>query len=73
VNTVVPGLVKTGLFEKLGYSTEQRDELFENGAKKLSVGFVATPLDIAEAYLYAVRADYANGTLINIGKCILFE
>ncbi|KIW02600.1 uncharacterized protein PV09_06049 [Verruconis gallopava] len=66
VNTVVPGLVKTELWDKLGKTKEEQQQLFEEGGSKLSVGFVATPEHIAEAYLYAVRADYANGTLIVI-------
>ena len=68
VNTVVPGLVKTELWDKLGHSKEKQEEIFNKGSKDLSVGFVATPTDIAEAYLYTVRADYANGTLVVIGK-----
>ena len=68
VNTVVPGLVKTELWDKQGKSKEEQQEIFEKGAESLPVGFVATPEDIAEAYLYAVRADYATGTLIEIGK-----
>jgi NAD(P)-dependent dehydrogenase (short-subunit alcohol dehydrogenase family) len=68
VNTVVPGLVKTELWDALGHSKEAQEKIFHEGSKKLSVGFVATPDDIAEAYHYAVRANYANGTLIIIGK-----
>ncbi len=70
VNTVVPGLVKTGLLEKLGFDKEAREKTYEKGARDLSVGFVATPEDIAEAYLYTVRADYANGSVVSIGKCL---
>jgi len=66
VNTVVPGLVKTELWDKQGYSKEAQEKLFEERGPKLPVGFVATPDDIAEAYLYTVRADYANGTLVII-------
>ncbi|KAM0323962.1 hypothetical protein ACHAQA_008544 [Verticillium albo-atrum] len=66
VNTVVPGLVKTELWDKLGHSKEKQQEIFEQRGKELPVGFVATPDHIAEAYLYAVRADYANGTLVVI-------
>ncbi|CRK21456.1 hypothetical protein BN1723_012399 [Verticillium longisporum] len=66
VNTVVPGLVKTELWGKLGHSKEKQQEIFEGRGKELPVGFVATPDHIAEAYLYAVRADYATGTLIVI-------
>ena len=68
VNTVVPGLVKTELWDKLGKGKDEQQELFEKGAESLSVGFVATPEHIAEAYLYLVRADYANGTLVHIGE-----
>lgn len=71
VNTVVPGLVKTELWDKQGHTKEQQEKMFENGAEKLSVGFVATPEDIAEAYLYAVRADYMNGSLVIIGECAI--
>jgi NAD(P)-dependent dehydrogenase (short-subunit alcohol dehydrogenase family) len=66
VNTVVPGLVRTELWDKLGHSKEKQEEIFETGAKKLPVGFVATPEDVAEAYLYLVRADYSNGATVVI-------
>lgn len=68
VNTVVPGLVQTELWDKVGSTKEEQQQTFEDGAKRLSVGFVARPEHIAEAYLYIVRADYANGTLVVIGK-----
>lgn len=66
VNVVIPGLVKTELWDKLGKSKEEQKELFEN--TKLPVGFVATPDDIAEAYLYLAKADYATGTSVEIGE-----
>lgn len=68
VNTIVPGLVKTELWHKLGKTKEEQEATFASGSQSLSVGFVATPDDIAEAYLYAVRADYANGTVVIIGE-----
>lgn len=68
VNTVVPGVVKTELWDKQGKSAEEQKLYFEATAKKLPVGFVATADDIAEAYLYCVRADYATGTCVQIGK-----
>jgi len=71
VNTVVTGLVKTELWDKLGYSKEKQEEIFESGAKRLPVGFVATPDHVAEAYLYLVRADYGNGSTVVIGKYFL--
>jgi len=66
VNTVVPGLVKTELWDKQGKTPEEQKEIFDKGSQSLPVGFVATPEDIAEAYLYAIRADYTTGTLIEI-------
>ncbi|KAK5048169.1 hypothetical protein LTR84_005839 [Exophiala bonariae] len=71
VNTVVPGLVKTELWDKQGKTPEEQDEIFTGASSKLPVGFVATPEHIAEAYLYAVRADYATGTLIEIDGGVL--
>lgn len=73
VNTVVPGLVQTELWYKLGKTVEEQKEQYEKVAKRLPVGFVATPEDIAEAYLYAVRADYATGSLIEIGESFVSE
>ncbi|KAH8659358.1 hypothetical protein BGZ60DRAFT_415105 [Tricladium varicosporioides] len=64
VNVVLPGLVKTELWGKLGQSEEKQKETFEK--VNLPVGFVATPDDIAEAYLYLAKADYATGTEVEI-------
>jgi NAD(P)-dependent dehydrogenase (short-subunit alcohol dehydrogenase family) len=69
VNTVVPGLVQTELWDKQGKTKDEQKALFDKASETMPVGFVATPEHIAEAYLYAVRADYATGTLIEIGEC----
>ena len=66
VNVVTPGLVKTELWGKLGKTEEEQKEQFENTS--LPVGFVATPDDIAEAYLYLVKADYSTGENVIIGE-----
>jgi NAD(P)-dependent dehydrogenase (short-subunit alcohol dehydrogenase family) len=63
-------LVKSELWTKMGKTKEQIEEQFAN--TKLPVGFVATPDDIAEAYLYLVKADYATGTVVDIGECRQF-
>lgn len=65
----MPGLVRTELWDKLGQTKEQQKQTFDSTSSKLPVGFVASPDDIAEAYLYAVRADYAGGSIIVIGLC----
>jgi NAD(P)-dependent dehydrogenase (short-subunit alcohol dehydrogenase family) len=67
VNTVAPGWVRTAFWDRAGQSKEEQDAMFEGMAKKLYVGFIATPEDIAESYLYLVRADYANGSIVAIG------
>ena len=64
VNVVTPGLVKSELWDKMGKTKEEQEEQFKN--TKLPVGFVATPDDIAEAYLYLVKATYATGTNVII-------
>ncbi len=69
VNVVTPGLVKTELWGKLGKTEEEQKAQFEKA--NLPVGFVATPDDIAEAYLYLVKADYATGTSVEIDGGVL--
>jgi len=59
VNVVTPGLVKTELWAKMGKTEEEQKQQFEKTS--LPVGFVATPDDIAEAYLYLAKADYSTG------------
>lgn len=71
VNCVVPGVVQTALWDKLGQSKEDQKARFEKEAQNLPVGFVAGEEEIAEAYLYAVRADYATGSLITIGESLV--
>jgi hypothetical protein len=61
--------VQTELWDKL-VSKDTLAGMYEAAASKLSVGFVATAEQLAEAYIYAVRADYANGTTIAIGRSI---
>jgi NAD(P)-dependent dehydrogenase (short-subunit alcohol dehydrogenase family) len=47
VNTVVPALVQTELWDKQGKNKEQQEKEFKEAAERLPVGFVATPGDIA--------------------------
>ncbi|TVY37443.1 Short-chain dehydrogenase/reductase [Lachnellula subtilissima] len=66
VNVVTPGLVKSELWTKMGKTEQEQQDTFEKTS--LPVGFVATPDDIAEAYLYLAKADYATGTSVEIGE-----
>lgn len=72
VNTVVPGFCQTELWDKQGHSKKAQEEVLAKFATELSVGFVGTPEDIAEAYLFFIRANYANGTTVIIGKFSVF-
>lgn len=67
VNAVVPGLCRTELWDRIGHSREAQEEVLVRGERELSVGFVGCPEDVAEAYLFFVRADYVNGTTVVIG------
>lgn len=66
VNTVVPGLVNTELWSKMIPDESERKETFKKHSEKLLVPFVAVPQDIAEAYVYLMRADYSTGTTVLI-------
>lgn len=68
VNTVVPGFCRTELWDKQGHSREVQEEVLAKFATELSVGFVGCPEDVAEAYLFLIRASYANGTTVIIGE-----
>jgi NAD(P)-dependent dehydrogenase (short-subunit alcohol dehydrogenase family) len=65
VNTVVPGLVDTELWDK-NNPKGFREAVIEKASKILLVEKVGTPQDIAEAYIYLLRADYVTGTSIVI-------
>lgn len=43
---VVPGIVQTELWDKMGQSKEQQAESMKKFADSLPVGFVATPEDV---------------------------
>lgn len=63
---MVPRLVKTELWSKTRLSTKAQEERFAKATGPL--GFIATPDDIAEAYLYLAKADYATGTSVELGE-----
>lgn len=68
VNIVIPGYTQTQ-GRKEGKSEAAIEEGAQEKIKQLSVDFVGTPEDVAEAYLYAARANYATGSEILIGEC----
>jgi NAD(P)-dependent dehydrogenase (short-subunit alcohol dehydrogenase family) len=62
VNTVIPGPVETELWDSAGASKE----LLLEGRKRLLVPFVGQPSDVAESYIYFLRADYSTGVTVVI-------
>jgi NAD(P)-dependent dehydrogenase (short-subunit alcohol dehydrogenase family) len=63
VNTVIPGVVETELWDSAGTSKEL---LLEGHRKKLLVPFIGQPSDVAESYIYFLRADYSTGVTVVI-------
>ncbi|KIH87453.1 hypothetical protein SPBR_05338 [Sporothrix brasiliensis 5110] len=61
VNTVLPGMVKTDLWKVL--PDEQRDHFFADMEKRLPVGAMGRPEDVAEAYLWLMKDRFVTGTM----------
>jgi NAD(P)-dependent dehydrogenase (short-subunit alcohol dehydrogenase family) len=64
VNVVSPGWVDTPLFTEL--AGEAKLSLFESLASRLPAGRVATPADIAPAYIFAMESDFTTGQTLQI-------
>jgi NAD(P)-dependent dehydrogenase (short-subunit alcohol dehydrogenase family) len=64
VNAVCAGVVKTPLWS--GMSEEERETLYSDTAKKLPVGRVGEPEDIAETYLYLMQSGFTTGQVVVI-------
>lgn len=64
VNVVSPGWVDTPMFTQL--AGEAKAGLFEDMAARLPAGKIATPADIAPAYIYAMESDFTTGEAIHI-------
>jgi NAD(P)-dependent dehydrogenase (short-subunit alcohol dehydrogenase family) len=64
VNVVSPGWVDTPLFDEL--AGDAKLSLFEGMAARLPVRKIATPADIAPAYIYAMESEFTTGQTIHI-------
>lgn len=64
VNVVSPGWVDTPMFDEL--AGEAKAGYFESMAARLPWGKIATPADIAPAYIFAMESDFTTGQTINI-------
>lgn len=64
VNVVSPGWVDTPLFEQLAGAAKQG--LFDSMAERLPVRKIATPADVAPAYVFAMESDFTTGQTLHI-------
>jgi NAD(P)-dependent dehydrogenase (short-subunit alcohol dehydrogenase family) len=64
VNIVSPGWVDTPMFDEL--VGDAKSGYFEAMAARLPIGRIASPADIAPAYLYAMESDFTTGETIHI-------
>jgi len=59
VNLVVPGIVRTGLWD--GLPPADRDHYFNTIAENIPVHRIGAPEDIAQAYIYLMKQGYCTG------------
>jgi NAD(P)-dependent dehydrogenase (short-subunit alcohol dehydrogenase family) len=64
VNIVSPAWVDTPMFDEL--VGDAKAGYFEAMADRLPIGRIATPADMAPAYLYAMESDFTTGETIHI-------
>jgi NAD(P)-dependent dehydrogenase (short-subunit alcohol dehydrogenase family) len=64
VNAVSPGVVRTTLWSNM--SEADREAMYRQVGAAIPVGRVGEPHDIAQAYLYLMRADFSTGQVITI-------
>jgi NAD(P)-dependent dehydrogenase (short-subunit alcohol dehydrogenase family) len=64
VNSVVPGVVKTNLWNSM--TETDRENLYKSVGDSLLVGRVGEAEDIAEAFLYLMKQKYGTGQNIVI-------
>lgn len=64
VNVISPGWVDTPMFDEL--AGPAKASYFESMAARLPSGRIATPADIAPAYVYAMESDFTTGQTIHV-------
>lgn len=64
VNVVSPGWVDTPLFDEL--AGDAKRSLFEGMRARLPARKIATPADIAPAYIYAMESEFTTGQTLHI-------
>lgn len=64
VNAVSPGVVRSPLWSRM--NDQEREGLYAQTAASLPVGRVGETDDIAQAYLFLMRQQFATGTIVTV-------
>jgi NAD(P)-dependent dehydrogenase (short-subunit alcohol dehydrogenase family) len=64
VNVVSPGWVDTPMWDEL--VGEGKTAMWEQMASQLPAGRIATPADVARAYVYLMESELTTGTILNV-------
>ena len=64
VNVVSPGWVETPVWDAL--MGERKTAAWEQMARRLPVGRIGTPSDLAAAYLFLMENTFATGTTVHV-------
>jgi NAD(P)-dependent dehydrogenase (short-subunit alcohol dehydrogenase family) len=70
VNAVSPGVARTNLWQNM--NSAEREQFYESVAKRLPVGRVGEPQEIAQTYLYLMQQGFGTGqTVVVDGGTVL--
>lgn len=64
VNAVCPGLIKTDIWN--GIPEDQREATWARMTKRLPISRIGEPNEVAEAYLYLMRAGYTSAQVLRV-------
>ncbi|KAF2146746.1 uncharacterized protein K452DRAFT_218961 [Aplosporella prunicola CBS 121167] len=65
INMVSPGAIKTEMWDRMPMPEEHRQKLFEMTAAATTVGRMGRPEDVAEAYIYLMKDQFATGSVVD--------
>jgi NAD(P)-dependent dehydrogenase (short-subunit alcohol dehydrogenase family) len=64
VNGICPGAIRTDIWNTI--PAEQREDRFQKMTERQLVRRIGEPNEVAEAYLYAMRAGYTTGQVLRV-------
>ncbi|MCV7421696.1 SDR family oxidoreductase [Mycobacterium yunnanensis] len=69
VNAVAPGLIRTPLWDAVPEA--ERQELYDEDARRVPLGRVGEVADVARAYVYCMEQEFSTGTVLTVEGGIL--